>query len=165
MLNLLKKLYIRTTGYSYTNMGRLFLRMFVGIMMLQFGVRQWMEFSQTVETFSSLSLIGAESAAGLLIFVEIFCSFCIMIGFCTRWMVMPPFVAMLVAECMLLASLPAATSHYMLGWNQPVYLPMMFMGIYFFIMLVGPGKISCDYYLSLHILHADNASETELEEV
>ena len=36
----LKSLYFRTTGYSYTNLGRLFLRLFVGIMLMQFGVRQ-----------------------------------------------------------------------------------------------------------------------------
>ena len=42
---------------------------------------------------------------------------------------------------------------------------MMFIGIYFFILLVGPGKISADYFLSLHIIHTDNKSESELEEV
>ena len=46
MINLLKRLYIRFTGYSYTNMGRLFLRLFVGLMMLQFAVRQIMHFEE-----------------------------------------------------------------------------------------------------------------------
>ena len=41
----------------------------------------------------------------------------------------------------------------------------MFLGIYFFIFIVGPGKISIDYFLSLHLLHSDNKSESELEEV
>ena len=41
----------------------------------------------------------------------------------------------------------------------------MFLGIYFFILLVGPGKISVDYFLSLHILHSNNQSESQLEEV
>ena len=40
MSNILKTIYIRTTGYSYTNLGRLFLRLFVGIMLMQFGIRQ-----------------------------------------------------------------------------------------------------------------------------
>ena len=39
-VKLLKKLYFWSTGYSYTNLGRLFLRLFVGIMLLQFGIRQ-----------------------------------------------------------------------------------------------------------------------------
>ena len=53
----------------------------------------------------------------------------------------------------------------MITWAMPGYLPVMFMGIYFFIILVGPGKISIDYFLSLHLLHTDNKSESELEEV
>ena len=57
------------------------------------------------------------------------------------------------------------TPSYMITWAMPGYLPVMFMGIYFFIILVGPGKISIDYFLSLHLLHTDNKSESELEEV
>jgi len=54
---------------------------------------------------------------------------------------------------------------YDISWTQPVYIPILFMGIYFFILLVGPGKISVDYFLSLHFIHTDNQSEAELEEV
>lgn len=36
MTNIFKLIYIRSTGYSYTNMGRLFLRLFVGVMLMQF---------------------------------------------------------------------------------------------------------------------------------
>ncbi len=43
---------------------------------------------------------------------------------------------------------------------------MFFLGIYFFILLVGPGKISFDYFLSLHFIHHDDQNEEdELEEV
>ena len=108
-------------------------------------------------------LIHAEAGLTLLIIVELFCSLCIMVGFCTRLMVLPPFAAMIVAECHLLANSPEAT--YMIDWAQPGYLPIMFMGIYFFILLVGPGKISADYFLSLHFIHSDDQSESELEEV
>ena len=41
----------------------------------------------------------------------------------------------------------------------------LFLGIYFFILLVGPGKISVDYFLSLYLLHSNDESESELEEV
>ena len=54
MMNSLKKIYIRTTGYSYTNMGRLFLRLFVGIMMMQFGIRQLYNFEAAKAMFPSL---------------------------------------------------------------------------------------------------------------
>ncbi|MDE6410505.1 MAG: DoxX family protein [Muribaculaceae bacterium] len=162
-MNPFKKIYIRTTGYSYTNMGRLFLRLFVGIMMMQFGVRQLMNFDQAAAAFPEF--LGVSPTAGLIlmIIVEIGCSFFIMCGFLTRLMSLFPLLMMVCAEAYLLSL--DTTSAYLLTWNQSVYLPVMFIGIYFFIMLVGPGKISVDYFLSLHFIHSDNHSESELEEV
>lgn len=164
MYNIFKRIYIRTTGYSYTNMGRFFLRMFVGVMLMQFGVRQWMHFQDFAATFPSYFGIGSDVTMIVMIAVEILCSFCIMIGFCTRIMTVPPFVAMFFAEHYLLTHSPVAAP-YMLTWADPGYVPILFMGIYFFIMLVGPGKISVDYFLSLHFLHTADGSESELEEV
>ena len=163
MIGFLKKLYIWATGYSYTHLGRLFLRMFVGVMLMQFGIRQWIHFPDAVQAFPSL--LGLEPSTGLvvMIVIEIVCSFFVMIGFCTRLMALIPMLAMLVAECYLLSI--SAIPSYLITWQDPVYLPVMFMGIYFFILLVGPGKISVDYFLSLHIIHSADKSEAELEEV
>ena len=130
MTNIFKQIYIRTTGYSYTNMGRLFLRLFIGIMLMQFGVRQLMHYHEASHMFPSVLGMDSPTTMSVMIVIEILCSFFIMAGFCTRLMVIPPF-----------------------------------MGIYFFILLVGPGKISVDYFLSLHFIHSDNQSESELEEV
>lgn len=163
MTNLLKQAYIRTSGYSYNNMGRLFLRLFVGVMLAQFGVRQWANFDAAAATFPST--LGMDPAASLtiMIIIEILCSFCIMLGFCTRLMIIPPLVAMILAEIYLLSGSNEAT--YLISWEHTGYLPVMFIGIYLFMILVGPGKISVDYFLSLHFIHSDNQSETELEEV
>ncbi len=162
-MNPFKRIYIRTTGYSYTNMGRLFLRLFVGIMMMQFGVRQLMDYDQQLAIFPDFFGISASVILPIMIIIEIGCSFFIMCGFLTRIMSLFPLLAMACAEIYLLCSDPV--SSYLLAWNQSSYLPMMFIGIYFFIMLVGPGKISVDYFLSLHFIHSDNHSESELEEV
>lgn len=163
MTNIFKQIYIRNTGYSYTNMGRLFLRLFTGVMMIQFGVRQILHFSEEVAIFPSV--LGMTPATGMtvLIVLELFCSLMIMFGFCTRLMVLPLFIAMSMAEYYLLSS--AAEATYLISWTSPGYVPIMFLGIYFFILLVGPGKISVDYFLSLHFIHSDNQSESELEEV
>ena len=163
MINLLKRLYIRFTGYSYTNMGRLFLRLFVGLMMLQFAVRQIMHFEEEALLMPEILGMSSEVLQITMIVIELTCSLFIMAGFCTRMMVLPPFVAMAIAEYYLLQS--AEHASYMITWDKPGYLPVMFMGIYFFILLVGPGKISVDYFLSLHIIHSENQSEGELEEV
>ncbi len=164
MMNSLKKIYIRTTGYSYTNMGRLFLRLFVGIMMMQFGIRQLSNFDAAKAMFPSILGIDPGIILVLMISIEIGCSLFIMAGFMTRIMTVPPFISMIVAEYYILHDL-VSQAPYMLSWSQQGYVPIMFLGIYFFIMLVGPGKISVDYFLSLHFIHTNDHSESELEEV
>ena len=163
---LLKKLYFWGAGYSYTHLGRLFLRLFIGFMLLQFGVRQIMDFQDQSEVFPAVLGTSSYASLVLMICIEIICSVFIMAGFLTRLMIIPPFVAMIFAEVHILNTLATlGEPSYMLQWDQNGYLPIMFLGIYFFLMLVGPGKISVDYFLSLYIIHSDNKSEKELEEV
>ena len=162
--DILKSIYFWSTGYSYTHLGRLFLRLFVGIMLLQFGVRQMIHFNELQEGFPAMFGMTNEATLISMIIIEIVCSLFIMCGFLTRLMTIPPFIAMLVAEYYLLTDYVCEVS-YLLSWQQQGYLPVMFLGIYFFILLVGPGKISVDYFLSLHIIHTENRSEDELEEV
>lgn len=163
-MELIKKLYFWSCGYSYTNLGRLFLRLFVGVMLLQFGVRQWIHFSDTVSVFPQVWFLSSETACILMIVIEIACSVFIMSGFLTRLMTLPPFIAMLIAEIYLLNGEFGAIPE-VLMLALPRYVPVMFMGIFFFLMLVGPGKISVDYFLSLHIIHTEDRGEDELEEV
>lgn len=162
MLSCIKKIYIRTVGYSYTNLGRLFLRLFIGIMLVQFAVRQIMDYDALSQTFPAVLGMSSSMSLTIMIFIEMVCSVFIMFGMLTRVMTIPPFVAMCIAEYHLLHnSVP-----YMLSWQSQAYLPIMFLGVYFFILLVGPGKISVDYFLSLHFIHtADRNENEELEEV
>lgn len=162
---LFKTIYIRMAGYSYTNMARLFLRLFIGIMLIQFGVRQIAHFHEGLYTFPEV--LGMSSETGLIVFIaiEMICSIFIMFGFLTRLMIIPPFLAMIVAEAYLLSE-RLHEAPYLLTWQSQGYLPIMFMGIFFFLLLAGPGKISIDYFLSLYLIHSDNKSEDEeLEEV
>ena len=159
-----KKLYFWSTGYSYTHLGRLFLRLFVGIMLMQFGIRQIAYFDELSTTFPTALGMDSPTTLVVMIIIEIVCSAFIMVGFMTRMMIAPPFVAMTIAEYHLLHD-AVTTLPYLLDWRQQGYLPIMFLGIYFFLLLVGPGKISVDYFLSLHIIHSDNQSESQLEEV
>ena len=160
---LLKRLYIRTTGYSYTNLGRLFLRLFTGIMLLQFGIRQTAHFYEMKDIFPSIMGMSPEASLITMTAIELTSAFFIMFGFLTRLMVLPPLAAMTVACGYLLSH--TAQASYLLTWQQSAYLPVMFIGIFLFILLVGPGKISVDYFLSLHFIHSEDQSESELEEV
>ena len=162
---LIKKLYIRTTGYSYTNLGRLVLRLFVGIMFLQFGVRQIATYGSICHDFPMVLGMSSEASLIVMILIETICSIFIMFGFMTRVMTIPPFISMIIAEYYLLHD-TLRESSYMLSWHSMGYLPIMFLGIYFFILLVGPGKISVDYFLSLYWIHqSDKSEDEELEEV
>ena len=142
-------------------MGRMFLRLFVGLMLAQFGIRQLMgsgpEFSVGMVPYVEYGL-----PLWLVIVVELVCSFCIMIGLFTRVMSLPPFVLMIVSACKLtvLSGSMGATPVAILC------IPFMFMGVYMFIFLVGPGKISVDYFYSLYLISRDhNGKEEDLEEV
>lgn len=160
----IKRIYFKATGYSYANMGRLFLRLFIGIMLMQFGVRQIDQFDILKDTFPTVLGMTSHATLIVMICIEIVCSTFIMFGFLTRIMILPPFVSMILAEYYLLHDFVGEKA-YLLDWQNSGYIPMLFMGIYFFLWLVGPGKISVDYFLSLHIIHTENKSEGELEEV
>lgn len=157
---ILKQLYYKSTGYSYTNLGRLFLRLFVGLMLMQFGVRQIIDYDSIAPMWSNY--FASENRLWVSI-IEIFCSFCIMIGFLTRIMILPPFVIMIVYAAKI-----SIASNFMLDsvfYIESLSLPFMFLGIYFFLLIVGPGKISIDYYLSLYLINRHNDNEDDLEEV
>ncbi|MCH5227469.1 MAG: DoxX family protein [Muribaculaceae bacterium] len=160
----IKWMYFKSTGYSYANMGRLFLRLFIGIMLMQFGVRQIDHFDYLKEVFPTVLGMTSHATLIVMICIEIVCSTFIMFGFLTRIMIIPPFVSMVLAEYYILHDY-VSEAPYLLDWQQLGYVPILFMGIYFFLLLVGPGKISVDYFLSLHIIHTENKSEGELEEV
>lgn len=158
-----RQIYFKTTGYSFTHMGRLFLRLFVGLMLAQFGVRQLSPGPVVGMEYFDLPLLAIGLREWLVIVVEILCSFFIMVGLFTRIMIIPPFVLM-ISTCHSIYLLHGLTS---LTSIQMLSVPFLFMGIYMFLILVGPGKISLDYFYSLYLInrHAENAREEDLEEV
>lgn len=152
--------YYKSTGYSFTNLGRLFLRMFVGLMLSQYGIRQ-LAMGQS-ELLGGIPYLESGLAEWLVIVVEVVCSFFIMIGFFTRLMIIPPFILM-IASCHKLVVDFGFLGAECLQW---LALPFMFMGIFFFILLVGPGKISIDYFFSLYLINRHKSGkEEDLEEV
>lgn len=159
-------LFLRFTGYTYSNMSRLFIRLFVGVMFMQFGIRQLMHFEQLRDTFPSIFGIAPEASLVIMICVELICSLCIMFGFLTRLSTIPPIIVMVAAEYYILYDLMPGIPLAGIESTQPGYLPIMFIGIYLYILLAGPGKISVDYLISLYLIERENRDEkTALEEV
>lgn len=164
--DILSRLFLRFTGYTYSNMARLFLRLFVGVMFMQFGIRHLVNFTELCADFPTVLGISSEASLILMIIIELVCSLLIMAGFLTRLATIPPIIAMIAAEYYILHDLLPHSLIHGLTWDQPGYLPIMFIGIYLFILLAGPGKISLDYLISLFIISREGRDEKEeLEEV
>lgn len=158
--------FVKCTGYAYSNLGRLFLRLFVGVMFIQFGIRQLVHYQTVVQDFPSVLGLSSEAGLIILICIELLCSLLIMVGFLTRLATIPPIVAMVIAEDFILRTLMDNVAPYSISDTQPGYLPIMFIGIFLFIILSGPGKISLDYFVSLFIINRyDKDEDEELEEV
>ena len=55
---------MHSAGYTYSNLSRLFMRLFVGIMFLQFGIRQILAFNAYAPTFPAV--LGMSSTTTLI---------------------------------------------------------------------------------------------------
>ncbi|MBD5250284.1 MAG: DoxX family protein [Barnesiella sp.] len=165
-LNSIVNIYLNSIGRSFPNMGRLFLRLFVGVMMMQFGIRHLVNFNMLCTDFPTVLNMSPMCSLIIMIIIELGCSLLIMVGFLTRMSVIPPMVAMIAAEYYILHDMVPQLPVHGLDSTDPGYLPIMFIGIYLFLLIVGPGKISLDYFISLYIIDRNGKSEEEvLEEV
>lgn len=158
----LKKLLLYSAAHTYSNLSRLFIRLFVGIMFMQFGIRQWIHFDAISGNMIGVMGMSGEATLVLMIMIEIGCSALIMLGLFSRLAVLPPLAAMLVAENFILTKV-VDVSPEMLFSLQPGYVPILFIGIFIYMLLAGPGKISLDYLISIKLFGHDRQAEDELE--
>ncbi len=162
----LAQAFIRFTGYTYSNMARLFMRLFVGVMFMQFGIWHLVNYQVLCHDFPTVLGLPSSTCLILMIMIELICSLFIMTGFLTRISTIPPIISMVAAEYYIVHDLLPHTSMYGLDSTDPGYLPIMFIGIYLFILLAGPGKISLDYFITVFLLgRLGKNDEDELEEV
>ena len=117
-----------------SNAARLFLRLFVGILMLTHGIAKIENFDTLVDTFPDPIGLGTLTLP-LIILVEVGASILVMVGFLTRLALIP--FSMIVAAFLTFPTFALATSE----------LPLMYLGIFITLLLVGPGKCSVDYLL------------------
>ena len=146
MTNFFKNLFLYSVGHTYSNLSRLFLRLFTGIMLLQLTIRQILSFDDIVHSFGGFLGLSPEGTLIALLVVELLCAVCIMLGFLTRLSVLFPLGLMLVAEKIMLPQ--AAVTDPIFSF-LPGY-PVMFIGIFIYMLLAGPGKISLDYLIAAH---------------
>ncbi len=147
MTRFFKNLFLYSAGHTYSNLSRLFLRLFTGIMFLQLCIRQMLDYDQIVPTFTGFMGLSPEASMTILLIIEMLCAVCIMLGLLTRLAVIFPLGLMLVAENVIMSSQTSVADQ--LFNFQPGY-PVMFIGIFVFLLLSGPGKISLDYIIAAH---------------
>lgn len=147
MSNFFKNLFLYSAGHTYSNLSRLFLRLFTGIMFLQLCIRQMLNFDKILPTFDGFLGMSPEASMTVLVVVELLCAVCIMLGLLTRLAVLFPLGLMLVAENIFMST-NAVVPNQLFNF-EPGY-PVMFIGVFVFLLLAGPGKISLDYIIAAH---------------
>ena len=155
MTDFFKNLFLYSAGHTYSNLSRLFLRLFTGIMFLQLCIRQTLNFDTIVGNYQGMMGLSTEGVITVLLIIELLCAVCIMLGFLTRLAVLFPMGLMLVAERAFLSSGESFTNQL---FNFAPGYPVMFIGIFIYLLLAGPGKISLDYFIAAHF------TETAAEE-
>ena len=153
MTGFFKNLFLYSAGHTYSNLSRLFLRLFTGIMFLQLCIRQMLNFETIVPHFNGFLGLSPEASMTVLVVVELLCAVFIMLGFLTRLAVLFPLGLMLVAEKVFMSSTVTATDQM---FNFAPGYPVMFIAIFVFFLMAGPGKISLDYIIAAHFTESAN---------
>lgn len=155
-MKFLKQLFLLSTGYTYGNLSRLFLRLFTGVMFLQLCVRQMLHFEELAPSFDGFFGLSPECSMSLLLVVELLSATFIILGLLTRLAVLAPMVIMLVAEKTILTSTGPVADHL---FNFDPGYPVMFIGVFIYMLLAGPGKVSLDYIISAHIVDDEKGND------
>ena len=117
-----------------TNFGLLLLRVVFSGMLLMHGIPKLMKLVSGDLEFADPIGIGAPLSLVLAIFGEVIFPILVIIGFKTRWTVIPMILTMAVAAFIVHASDPMSTKE----------LSILFLTAFISIALLGPGKYSID---------------------
>jgi putative oxidoreductase len=126
-------------NHNLIDFGLLVLRIAIGVFMLTHG---WPKVTKLLAggeiQFLDPFGIGAMPSFIMAICAEFLCSILIILGLATRWAAIPLIITMLVA---------IFVAHAADGF-QKQELPAHYVLVYFFLLLVGPGKYSVDHLIS-----------------
>ena len=158
----LKTFFMFNAGHTYNNLSRLFLRLFTGIMFLQMGVRQMTHIEEFANAAMGSMGLPSEGSIVAIVVVEIVCAVFIILGLFTRLALIPSIGIMIYAETVMVAATSVSSAGQMFIF-EPGY-PIMFIGIFAYMLLAGPGKISLDYLIAIHTINEKDDEDSEVLE-
>jgi putative oxidoreductase len=121
----------------HTNGAVLLLRLIFGGLFMRYGYMKFENFDQITTMFPDYLGIGAKGNLALVVFAELVCGFFVLIGFLTRFSVIPVFITMVVAYF---------AAHAKDAFDQKaIVLLLMILSVVIFIL--GSGKYSVDKLL------------------
>ncbi len=117
-----------------TDFAILVLRIIFGGMFIFHGWPKLANFSDMVTMFNDPVGIGNEASVALVVFAEVFCGLFILLGFLTRFSVIPVFITMLVAYFVAHKADPFTNK----------MLPFVYLFLCVVIFILGSGRYSLD---------------------
>lgn len=132
------QLLFQTTNDTIQSSGLLLLR--VGVSIFMIVLHGWPKLSNYLQgstNFSDPIGLGSELSLILAIFAEVLCSLLLMLGLFTRFAVIP------LAFTMIVAAFIFNAGHELIVKETGI----LYLIVYLFFLLTGPGKYSFDYYL------------------
>lgn len=134
----MKRIFNTSSNQTVVNAALLILRIGIACFMLTHGWPKLMKLLAGGEIqFLDPFGLGPTASFVLAIFAEVLCSFLLLLGLATRWATIPLIITMLVA---------IFVAHAADGF-QKQELPGHYVLVYLFLLLVGPGKYSLDYFI------------------
>ena len=130
----MKKLISTNYSAGAFNTAMLLLRLISGILMMHHGYDKLVHFADYKTKFMDFMGLGSTTTLILVVFAEFFCALFVTIGLFTRLATIPLITAMGVA-------LFKAHNAEVFGDGE---MAALYLGAYFTLLLVGPGKVSVD---------------------
>ncbi|MEJ7626965.1 MAG: DoxX family protein [Ferruginibacter sp.] len=112
----------------------LFLRLGLGILMLNIGYNKLIKFAEIKGEFMNFMGLGSTTSLGLVVFAEFFCSILLILGLFTRLATIP----LIITMCVIIFKVSNADI-----FNDAQTATLYLLG-YITILIIGPGRASVD---------------------
>lgn len=136
--------------FRYEDAAILFLRIFVGVLMLLHGIYKTQNYNMLAGSFPEVFGLSSAVSLVLITLAEVGCSALLIIGLFTRIAAIGLAFGMFTAAVVVPAHITAASSE----------LPFVYMGIYIFLLISGGGKYALDamFFPTIRKIRSDRSS-------